>query len=126
MVENFARNVSGASSLARVGSSSAGFESPSGGEPYFGHAWQFTRLALHACERAFAHGVYIPPSAVCAGDRYGLSHAVRYQDALGDEPDRLVKLTFREIHRTTPPPAFIDLWLSDLNLHTSTSRKELS
>jgi len=91
---------------------------------YAGHAWQFVRLAIHACERAFSAGVYVPPSAVCAGCRYGLSHVLRYQDALGDEPDRLAKLTFREIHRTTPPPAFIDLWLSDLNAHNSTSRKE--
>lgn len=54
---------------------------------YFGHGAQFIRIALHLCHRA--------------EHRYGLSPALEYQDALGDEANRLADLLFRDIHLWT-------------------------
>lgn len=81
---------------------------------YFGHGAEFIRVALHLCHRAERCGVVIPPSAVCAGHRYGLAPALEYQDALGDEPERLAYLLFRDILASLPPHEFTHLWTTDV------------
>jgi hypothetical protein len=81
---------------------------------YFGHESGFIRVALHLSHRAQRHGEPIKPAALCAGYRYGLSHASEYAEALGDEPERCVDMPFREIAATSPPPAFSQLWMQDL------------
>jgi hypothetical protein len=82
--------------------------------PYFGHEDQFIRIALHLHFRAALAGVETIPNLLCAGRRYGLSHAHRYIEALGDEPGDLLHLSFAEISRSPPPEAFTHLWLSDV------------
>jgi hypothetical protein len=81
---------------------------------YHGHEAGFIRIALHLCHRAERAGVDIAPAAICAGHRYGLSHASDYQDALGDEPARCTDVLFRDIAATDPPPAFTRLWAQDI------------
>ena len=81
---------------------------------YFGHEASFVRIALHLCHRASRHGAAIGPGAVCAGYRFGLSPAFRYQDALGDEPDRMADWLISDILAAQPPPAFSGLWTDDL------------
>jgi len=80
---------------------------------YFGHEAGFIRIALHLRYRALRHGVSIAPGQLCAGYRYGLSHARRYVDALGSEPARLIDASFTNIRTTKPPPAFSSLWCDD-------------
>jgi hypothetical protein len=81
---------------------------------YHGHEVGFIRIALHLCHRAERAGVSIAPAAICAGHRYGLSHASDYQDALGDEPARCTGMPFHDIAATAPPPAFTRLWTQDI------------
>jgi len=80
---------------------------------YFGHGRSFIRIALHLCHRAEQAGVRVSSAAICAGHRYGLSHATFYGEALGDEPARSVEMTFRDILATKPPHAFSQLWTVD-------------
>jgi len=80
---------------------------------YFGHDHSFIRIVLHLCHRAERHGVAIAPSVICGGYRYGLSHASRYQEALGDEPARRESMPIRKILATKPPIAFSSLWCDD-------------
>lgn len=81
---------------------------------YFGHGHSFIRIALHLCNRAVQAGVHISPAAICAGHRYGISHAICYRDALGDEPQCCAAMLFREILATKPPVAFAKLWTEDI------------
>lgn len=80
---------------------------------YFGHADTFIRIALHLRFRAEQAGVYLSPAQLCAGYRYGLSHAQRYADALGDEPEQMADSLFRDILALDPPQAFSSLWCDD-------------
>jgi hypothetical protein len=80
---------------------------------YFGHDHSFIRIAIHLCHRAQQAGVDVRPAAICAGHRYGLSHASVYAEALGDEPIRCAEMPFREIKSFKPPPAFSRLWTVD-------------
>lgn len=81
---------------------------------YHGHEVGFIRIALHLCHRAERAGDSIAPAAICAGHRYGLSHASDYQDGLGDEPSRCTDMLFRDIAATKPPSAFSRLWAQDV------------
>jgi hypothetical protein len=81
---------------------------------YFGHEFDFIRVCLHLVFRAQRIGLPIKPAALCAGFRYGLSHASEYAEALDDEPARCVGMLFREIAATSPPPAFLQLWIQDM------------
>lgn len=81
--------------------------------PYFGHEHAFIRIAIHLCHRAERNGVSIAPAVICAGYQYRLSHAARYQEALGDEPQRCIDLPIREIRASTAPRPFLDLWIKD-------------
>ncbi|MGV2337786.1 MAG UNVERIFIED_CONTAM: hypothetical protein LVR18_28125 [Planctomycetaceae bacterium] len=83
--------------------------------PYFGHEDQFIRIALHLQFRAALIGVATIPNLLCAGRRYGLSHAHRYMEAIGDEPADMLQLAFTEITQTSPPESFTHLWLSDVS-----------
>lgn len=82
---------------------------------YYGHGESFIRIVLHLCHRAERLGVSISPARICAGPRYGLSHADEYLEALGDEPARMIDLPIRHIHTTNPPNEFTSLWLGDLD-----------
>ncbi|RMF20524.1 MAG: hypothetical protein D6760_11385 [Deltaproteobacteria bacterium] len=81
---------------------------------YFGHGHSFIRIAVHLCHRAQQAGFDVCPAAICAGYRYGLSHASRYVDALGDEPRRCADWLFRDILAAKPPWAFSRLWTEDV------------
>ncbi len=81
---------------------------------YFGHEDQFVRIALHLHFRAALAGVETIPNLLCAGRRYGLSHAHRYMEALGEEPIELAHLPIAEITRIPPPAAFLELWQADV------------
>jgi hypothetical protein len=81
---------------------------------YYGHGASFIRIALHLCHRATRHGVDVGPGALCAGYRFGLSPAFRYQAALGDEPARMADWLISDILAAQPPPAFTELWNQDL------------
>jgi len=81
--------------------------------PYFGHGHSFIRIALHLCHRAQQTGVDVRPTAICAGHRYGLSHASLYLEALGDEPARCAGMSFQDIKSFKPPRAFSHLWTVD-------------
>ena len=80
---------------------------------YFGHDHSFIRIALHLCHRAKRAGFDVRPAAICAGHRYGLSHASLYAEALGDEPARCAEMSFRDIRSFRPPQAFSHLWTVD-------------
>lgn len=80
---------------------------------YHGHDASFIRIAVHLCYRASLAGVHIAPTAICAGCRYGLSHASDYQEALGDEPVLCSGMLFRDTAATEPPQAFRTLWATD-------------
>ncbi len=73
---------------------------------YDGHEDAFIRIALHLHYRAAVAGVKTILNILCAGRRYGLSHAHRYMEALGDEPAEMMHLPFAEITRAPPPEAF--------------------
>lgn len=89
-------------------------EMPEGGPPPFpDHGSIFIRAALHLCHRAERNGVCIEANEVCAGYRYGLSHARRYQQALGDEPERMLDVPIARVVETTRPEAFDQLWKED-------------
>jgi len=82
--------------------------------PYAGHGDRFIRAALHLQYRAAIADVAVAPSQLCAGREYGLSHANRYRDALGDEPRRLAHGSFRELLDRPPPEPFSRLWAEDI------------
>jgi hypothetical protein len=82
--------------------------------PFIGHGIRFIRAVLHLRRRAERLGAYLSPASLCGGEGYGLSHAVRYDDALGDEPDRQKDQTLADVLRTPPPPPFTDLWRTDV------------
>jgi hypothetical protein len=77
------------------------------------HGGPFVRVCLHLAFRADVVGERIGPALLCGGRRYGLSHAMRYGLALGQEPMRMRRLTFRDILATPAPKAFRHLWLQD-------------
>lgn len=80
---------------------------------YHGHEAGFIRIALHLCYRAQQAGFDAYHAAICAGYRYGLSHASCYLEALDDEPARCAGMLFRDIRSLEPPPAFSSLWCDD-------------
>jgi len=101
-------------------------ETPEDGRlPFHGHGTQFIRIALHLRHRAATWGAWFAPNDLCAGRRYGLSDARRYQVALGDEPARMAKMTIAQIVATEAPPEFAQLWADDVRAHfRSLSRLE--
>jgi hypothetical protein len=82
--------------------------------PYEGHGDRFIRAVLHLQHRAEAAGVPIGAGAIFNGSWYGLSHASRYQEALGDEPCRMADRLFKDILAAKPPAAFDSLWRDDI------------
>ena len=83
--------------------------------PFRKHAIRFIRIVLHLRHRAELAGCYIAASTLCAGYSHGLSHADGYRFVLGDEPERMVDSTFRDICRIDPPVEFERLWHSDVD-----------
>jgi hypothetical protein len=95
---------------AKVG---ADFE-PSVEEESLHHGDRFQRVALHLCARADAAGVHVAESLVCRNRQYGLTHPAAYRAALGDEAERMFRLSFHDILATPSPERFQKLWASDL------------
>ncbi|MCH5374333.1 MAG: hypothetical protein JJ992_10165 [Planctomycetes bacterium] len=87
---------------------------PASTPPFAGHGDRFIRAALHLQYRAATAGVTVAPSRICAGRQYGLSHANRYREALGDETGRLAHASIRELLDRHPPEAFSRLWADDV------------
>jgi hypothetical protein len=87
------------------------------GLPFKGHGAQFIRVALHLQYRAETLATWIAPYDLCAGCRYRLSHARRYQLALGDEPKRMARKAIAEIVASEAPPKFVQLWADDVHAH---------
>ncbi len=80
---------------------------------YHGHEIDFIRIALHLCYRAQQVGFDACHASLCAGYRYGLSHASLYLESLGDEPAHCADMLFSDIRATEPPQAFSSLWCDD-------------
>lgn len=93
--------------------------------PFSGHEADFIRIALHLRHRAEMAGVLVPLFGYCAGTPYGLSHANRYRQALGNEPRRLAGERFRDILATPYPKAFWRLWTTDVARWLSVCSPEL-
>jgi len=93
--------------------------------PFFGHGARFIRTALHLCFRAALVGTPMSPTAVFNGEGYCLSHVNRYRTALGDEPNRMVADSFREILEQPYPPEFWQIWTTDVAQWLSVSSPEL-
>ncbi len=102
---------------ALVVADASGRDGPADRPAYFGHEAPFIRAALHLRHRAEVAGYSIAPALLCAGYRYGLSHANRYVAALGNEPKRMADARFRDILATDPPPAFSQLWNDDVSAY---------
>ena len=87
------------------------------GLPFKGHGAQFIRVALHLQYRAEKFGTWIAPADLCAGCLYRLSHAHRYQQALGDEPQRMARKAIAEVVASKAPEDFVQLWADDVHAH---------
>ena len=85
--------------------------------PFRSHEINFLRVALNLRYRAEIAGIIIAPNDLCAGRRYGVSHARRYEVALGDEPKEMVTKSILDIIASTPPDAFSQLWEDDVHSH---------
>ncbi len=86
--------------------------------PFEGHGLIFIRIALHLRHRAELAGTWIvAPNDLCAGWRYGLSHARRYEVALSDEPKQMTGKSAFEIVAAKPPDPFSQLWDDDVFAH---------
>ena len=83
--------------------------------PWAGHGINFTRLCLHLQYRADEVGEHVSPAQLCAGYRYGLSHAARYSIALADEPERLAGRPLRHLHDEPVTQEFKRLFLDDVD-----------
>jgi len=83
-------------------------------KPWLGHEARFIRIAMHLRYRAERAGVYIISSMVHRAEDYELSPTIRYVQALGDEPERMMDATIHEICATKPSEAFILRWKCDL------------
>lgn len=81
---------------------------------FFAHGGPFVRVCLHLVHRANQLGERIGPALLCGGRRYGLSHAMHYGLALGQELACMRRRTFRDILATPAPKAFRQLWIQDM------------
>ncbi|MCE9547386.1 MAG: hypothetical protein K8T25_18095 [Planctomycetia bacterium] len=91
-----------------------------GPEPWHSdHGDRFIRIFIHVCHRAWEHDFKFLAGGCAAGERYGLSHLLKYAAALDDEPQRLMGSTFAEIEATPVPQAFADLWAADVARYTN-------
>lgn len=89
------------------------------------HGLEFTRSLVHLHARASWLGYCFSMDDLrFAGPRYGLSPALRYMEALGDEPRRMSACTFDEIHATKPPKAFSQLFRRDVLAYLRNQQKE--
>lgn len=87
---------------------------PTPAEPWEMHESQFTRACLNIVHRANVAGFNTNiNNLTVAGERYGLSRAARYGEALGDEPEALADVPISEILLTPAPAAFLDLFARD-------------
>lgn len=79
-----------------------------------GHDGQFLRVLLHLAYRLGEAGQ--PVSLGRAVSPYlTLSHIYRYKVALGDEPARMIGLSFAGIRLSSPPRAFQAVWREDVD-----------
>ena len=81
---------------------------------FSGHGWSFIRTALHLVHRARKRQCELNADLICAGQRYGLSRASDYADALGDEPERFTGKRLSSLNQMRPPESFVRVWANDL------------
>ncbi len=82
--------------------------------PFYGHGGPFVRTVLHLCHRVAAAGECVAPSEVFLSPGYCLSPLNAYRAALGSEPRRLAKRSFRDILKMPCPKKFWCLWTADV------------
>lgn len=82
--------------------------------PYEGHEDDFIRALVHLWARSDALGYRLMATDLFPYARYELSDLFAYLRALGDEPQRMMKLTLREVLKIDPPHDFSELWCSDV------------
>jgi hypothetical protein len=81
---------------------------------FVGHGKNFLRIVLHLQYRAQQAGIWLTPFRLCGYRIFDLSHANRYREALGDEPQRMTRASFQEILAIPEPSRFLRLWTDDL------------
>ena len=92
--------------------------------PWARHDLPFIRAFLHLAHRAEQAGYPVCTAAFCAGPLYGLSSALTYRRALGDEPDRTADQPIREILRQPFPQECLPLFISDVGRWEREQRPE--
>lgn len=85
--------------------------------PWHLHGGDFTRACCHLSHRVARLGWNIPPSALCAGERYGLALASRYAETLGGECETLIHMELRDVLKVDPPTELHRLWSFDQAKH---------
>ncbi|WP_430454060.1 hypothetical protein [Rhodopirellula europaea] len=81
--------------------------------PWTTHESRFMRIAYHLRHRAARLGYDIRPDEVYSTERYGMSPAAKYANAIKAEADALCAATFRQICSMAPPPHFKAIYEAD-------------
>lgn len=81
--------------------------------PWTTHESRFMRIAYHLRHRAARLGYDIRPDEVYSTERYGMSPAAKYANAVKAEADTLCAATFRQICSMAPPPHFKSIYEAD-------------
>ncbi|GAA4446068.1 hypothetical protein [Novipirellula rosea] len=81
--------------------------------PWTTHESRFMRIAYHLYFRARSLGYDVRADEVYSPERYGMSPAATYANAIKAEADTLCAATFRQICSLTPPPAFKAVYEAD-------------
>jgi hypothetical protein len=87
--------------------------------PWENHSFNFVRCCLHLCSRLEKFINISRTNVQFAGRFYGLSPAVRYAEALGDEPERLKDYPLTTIMLIDPPKPFWELFDMDTAAHNA-------
>jgi hypothetical protein len=80
---------------------------------YQQHDHRFFRALFHLRHRAERQGVRLSPFRHHDDSRDTLMTMLNFRDALGEEPERLRKLSLRDILASPCPAEFCQLWIDD-------------
>jgi len=81
--------------------------------PWTTHESRFMRIAYHLRHRAARLGYDIRSDEVYSPERYGMSPASKYANAIKAEAETLCAATFRQICSMAPPPHFKAIYEAD-------------